>query len=242
MSSYERDTDASLDEVVDDIVGDPAVAKGSRPPLRSISPDESATVLRDLYAEHDRADATLPAVAQAMGRQIACTQGCAYCCESLILISKSEAMMVAEELEKPENASVLKRFEERLESWRRRAGSLPERGAEALARGDLGRYMRIMRTHGAKRIMCPLNEDGLCTVYQVRPLPCRQSWAVDTPDRCIGSTDPGAPKAELVSHEKYEEFVKLGRRVTSGLQAAMGEGVDRKPLPIAIAEELEARR
>jgi len=94
---------------------------------------------------------------------LACRAGCAYCCHAnRVAVTAPEAFLLA--------ASV---------TARAKSGAIP-RFREAAARvAGLDENARI-----ASRLPCPLLEDGRCTVYDARPITCRQTTSVKV-EMCI---------------------------------------------------------
>ncbi len=230
----------TLDKLVEAILEDPGYACGERSFAERIDIDDAIVVLDDFYAAHDEADQQLPEVAKKMRRTIACQSGCNGCCESLFLVSTTEAHAVARELSKPERENDRAEFELAAAVWLSRAGDRADEAAASFAEERTTRYISLVRAHGLDHIMCPLNRDGACTVYEVRPLPCRQGWVLDTSDYCTPSDDPNQPDAQLVTHKAYEDLVATGRQLSAGLQNALGDGVKRKPLVRAVLDALES--
>lgn len=231
--------DASLDALIQAILDDPGYANGVRKDERGLSEAEALSVLEAFYEAHDAADEKIPLVAARLGRTVACTFGCNACCGSLVLASTPEARLIARELRKPEHAELRKRFLARADEWVRAAGERSTRAADAHAAGNAKRYMRLMKEHARQAVLCPLNEDGACAVYAVRPLPCRQGWAADTPDYCMPTDDPDQPEVELISYDAFDALIEQGRQLTSGMQHVMGQGIRRVPLVLALLEVLD---
>ncbi len=92
------------------------------------------------------------------GERIHCRAGCTDCCHHVFKISQIEAEHVAEGVR-------------RLEAEARTA--LAERAREYIAAGD-----------AAQRRPCPALRDGVCTIYEHRPLICRRfGMPIFNPDR-----------------------------------------------------------
>jgi Fe-S-cluster containining protein len=224
-----------LGELVDALLAEPRYSTGDLSPMRSVSAEESLTVLEDIYAGTDASDEHLPALAKQMGREIACHKGCpGKCCESLVLISEPEGLRIANELKKPERREVRERFLARVIDWAEKTGDRARRAADSLAAGDVRGYVRLMREHGLSHSMCPFNTDDSCDIHDVRPLPCRQAWVLDTWKNCRASTDPSAPDASLLTSRPHEDLYERAKRVLAGLQNAMGRGTRVDPLPSVV--------
>jgi hypothetical protein len=223
-----------LGELVDALLAEPRFATGELPPLRSVTVEESFTVLEDIHAGTDGASEQLPALAKHLGKEIACREGCSGCCESLVLVWEPEGLRIASELNKPERRAVRDRFLARLAGWTEQCGDRARAAADALSVGDLRGYVQLMGEHALSHSMCPFNTNDSCEIYDVRPLPCRKPWALDTSEHCRASTDPEAPKALLLTSRPHENLYARARRVLAGLQNAMGRGTRADPLPSVV--------
>jgi hypothetical protein len=87
-------------------------------------------------------------------REIACKRGCAYCCHLFVGVLPPEAFLIADAIREGKAGT--------LDATTARARTVPLRGLSPAARV------------GA-RLPCPLLLDGMCSVYPVRPLVCRQT-------------------------------------------------------------------
>jgi Fe-S-cluster containining protein len=103
------------------------------------------------------ADSFNDQIIQASPLQIACRQGCAWCCHQNVEVSIGEAVLIAVEMSIAGN-----KYGEVLDE---RAGELA--GLDDIARAKTGKP-------------CPLlDAEGSCSVYEVRPLACRSYVAPD---------------------------------------------------------------
>ncbi len=235
-------TDAELGDLVDALLAEPRYATGDLPPIRSVSGEETLTVLEDIYAGTNAADDHLPGLAKQMGKDIACHKGCpGKCCESLVLVSAPEGLRIANELTKPERREIRDRFLERMSAWSEKCGDRAQAAADALSAGDVAGYVKQMREHALSHSMCPFNTDDSCDIHDVRPLPCRQAWVLDTWKNCRSSADPNAPNASLLTSRPHEDLYERAKRVLAGLQNAMGRGTRVDPLPSVVGRWLEEK-
>jgi Fe-S-cluster containining protein len=226
----------SIDDLVEAILSDDPAAW----PRRSPEPGEVLSVLRAIWAGTDQADAVMPDVAARLGVAIACAAGCpGGCCESLVLVSVPEAWAIAAHLREAVAAPARAELERRARDWSARSGPAA-RAAAAWARGDEADYLREMRAHGRLRLPCPFQVDRRCAVYPVRPLRCRQSWAADSWRHCAAPDRADAPTARLIAFPAMDALYDRADRVLTGLQQAVGHGVARAPLPIAVLAALAA--
>lgn len=130
------------------------------------------------HRHHDGLAASRPAGLNFGGetKQLACATGCNHCCRSPVGVVGAEAVLIAHFIDHTFTAAARLELEQRMAA--RRA---------ALADAD-----RI-QTH----VLCPLNVDGTCTVYEVRPYNCRMfhSFDVAACERYFvaGARDRGVP-------------------------------------------------
>jgi len=155
-------------------------------------------------------------------KRLACAPGCNHCCRSPVGVVGAEAVLIADFVARSFSA------EDRLELERRMA----QRKA-ALADGDL------LRTY----VLCPLNVDGACMVYESRPYNCRMfhSFDVDACERVFVARDPGGSLPVDPVRKRYDQLIvasanvaftalKLDMRMLefmAALELALAAGEDR---------------
>lgn len=123
-------------------------------------------------------------MSEAAGRPVSCAEGCGACCRQLVPLARSEARRIAAlvgELPEPRRSTVVGRFEAAV----RRAedeGLLPalegRSGLDADAAVALGlAWFRL-------GVPCPFLEDESCSIYEERPIACREYLVSSPPERC----------------------------------------------------------
>ena len=171
--------------------------------------------------------------ARAAGRAVSCREGCSACCSHLVPISAIEARALADVVAAmpPERRErVRARFDDAV---RRMEGSglldrAAPRGRSALvsAAAPGKTWDDVSRRYFEARIPCPLVEEDRCSVYEDRPLVCRE-YAVTTPsswcDRLSGDV------------EALERPVRLSEALAEAGHAVAG--VTRASIPLALALE-----
>jgi len=130
--------------------------------------------------------------AEESGERVSCRMGCAACCRQVVAVSALEARELVKRAERlPEPLRT--RVKERFAAARRRleveaphliprmlnpqdfATDAPHAADELL---EFGReYLRL-------RIDCPFLEDEKCSIYEHRPVACRQYVVVSPPEHC----------------------------------------------------------
>lgn len=142
---------------------------------------------------------------QQAGHRVSCKMGCGACCRHLVPISQLEAQHLRDLVDAmPESrrTELLRRFQEAREKLDR-AGLLdrlrhPERDTEQVCKTDqvvtqvcealYADYFRL-------RIACPFLEEESCSIYEDRPVTCRQYLVTSPAENCA------QPSAEIHSVE-----------------------------------------
>lgn len=147
------------------------------------------------------------------GKKISCARGCTHCCRQLVPVAPLEAKRLAEvlaALPKDKRQGILKRFADALEKLEA-AGLLsakPARGLRALVSQEKDAVMAwndVSRRYYELRLDCPFLENDSCSIYQERPIACREYNAVTPPELC---------EAFDSAIETIERPVRLGEALT----------------------------
>lgn len=153
---------------------------------------------------------------------VACRSGCAHCCHQRVGATVPEVLAIFSALVAARTAAELRELGERVE------------GAHRATRG-LTRDERNSPQHP-----CPLLEDGLCSVYEVRPLACRGVHSLDE-QACKDKLNDRQRRAayergELPGHS-FVEPVRAVHAISAGLQLGLYEvfGLDLRPLELTAA-------
>lgn len=123
------------------------------------------------------------------GKTLSCRVRCGACCRELVPIAAMEAFHLRdliEEMPDARKASVRDRFAaatEKLEA----AGLLEDvRRARELAIED---RQRLGDDYRRLQIACPFLEEESCSIYQMRPLACREHLVTSPAENCAGPKD-----------------------------------------------------
>jgi Fe-S-cluster containining protein len=109
------------------------------------------------------------------GARIQCRAGCAQCCEQLFQITEIEAGLISIGVARME-AAVRERLRQRAEEY------LSSRAALRTASGEREQWGKLPPE--GTRLACPALEEGVCTIYEYRPLICRKfGMPIFNPDR-----------------------------------------------------------
>lgn len=122
----------------------------------------------------------------AEGLEPTCRAGCSACCHQLVMTTMAEARATAELIHDLPEAE-LRRLELSLEGWLSATSDLRRRLQEA-ADDELEPVVEaIASDYWRKRIPCPFLREGLCAVYEVRPLACRHHFSLSDPELCAAN-------------------------------------------------------
>ena len=132
--------------------------------------------------------------AEAGGDRVTCRKGCAACCRQVVAVSPLEArelMKLAGRLPEPLRTRVTERFAAARRRIEAEAPQLlpqllhPEDAAAAgtgpTTDAELHEFSRAYLRLG---IACPFLEDEACSIYEQRPVACRQYVVVSDPAHC----------------------------------------------------------
>ena len=194
-------------------------ATGSRRFPELLDDDDGAAVAEALSEEMDGGTAMRAELAARQGHRIACGPGCSACCEIMVMIYRPEAVRIARWLGRPENAGARAAFLAAYGPWRAAVGDAPERLTELFVGGEAAAYDELHMAHWRRRVLCAFNREGRCSIYEVRPLACRNAHALETADRCRADS---ARPAEAVSFVPLDEFVHNATRLLRAAHNASG--------------------
>lgn len=125
-------------------------------------------VVKEAHAEFDRRWSKLLRENHAC---VSCVKGCSACCSEPVMVNEAEARLIVSSIP----AAKLPAVKERTRVWLQKvsaAGLLPNPEPHVL-------------DWLAAEAVCPLLENGLCLVYEHRPLGCRYHTARDNPQLCF---------------------------------------------------------
>lgn len=131
------------------------------------------------------------------GDRISCTKGCGACCRNLVAISEVEARQiraVVDRLPEPRREAVRARFSEargRLE----RAGLLNK--LQATDRVTDEDYGALVGAYFQEGIACPFLEEESCSIYDERPITCREFLVTSPPENCARLGSEGVQRVLL---------------------------------------------
>jgi Fe-S-cluster containining protein len=225
-------------KLLEELTSNPGYVDGRRSFPRTVTPYDAMVLTGILHATVDRGCEARAETARSRSLKIACEAGCNFCCVQAVMVFLPEAIRIAEWLKLEENRAVREAFLAAYPAWRERVGD----GFDdiAAARGDAQFAAHV--AHWRKNVMCAFNRDGLCTIYAVRPLVCRNGHAVGTNARCkVENFDGELPEA--VRFAPLERYVEEAQRADRAMHHALGGPKNRKQaLCIAVHELLQSDR
>jgi Fe-S-cluster containining protein len=195
-------------------------------PAGPVPPRELLPLYRGL-AEHLTARA-VDAV-RAAGHTVSCQKGCGACCRQLVPVSALEArelVRVIEQTPEPRRTQLRERF---AAARRRLEEEAPDLLAALLRAGELSPQQIAERGHQYFRlgIACPFLEDESCSIYEHRPVDCRQYLVVSPPEHCAVD---GSPHLRAIT--------PWGRPVSAAIpvldRTTEGEPIEWVPLLLAV--------
>jgi Fe-S-cluster containining protein len=219
-----------LDDVLDRLT---QAADGKRR-LPVIRADDAEAVCGHFHAQVDRGTEARERAVEAAGHRVACGEGCSACCRTIPAILAGEAVAIARWLDRPENVAVRERFLEEYPKWYEQVGDLVEAHVTATAAGDEPGVLEAFRAVMRRGVMCAFNQDGRCTIYEVRPIVCRNAHALDV--RC----DPAkVDTLEYFDFEPLDEYVERLRPVSMAMHRSLRrDGAGPRPLCVHVFEAL----
>lgn len=164
--------------------------------------------------------------AGAEGLTVSCRSGCGACCRQLVPISEIEARRILELVEgfpEPRRSAVLARFAEA----RRRlhAAGLLDRLLKPEAFAD-DQLRPVALDYFREGVACPFLEDESCSIYEERPIACREYLVTSPAEHCA------KPSPETVHCVKLA--AKVSRAVNRIGQDPAGRFVRWVPLILAL--------
>lgn len=135
------------------------------------------------------------AIAQvtATGKSISCRAGCGACCSQVVPISTIEAHRLAavvEAMPEPRRSDVRRRFDEaeqRIAAWDRAADY------ERWVKHENVKDSDVTSAYFTLNIPCPFLEAGSCSIYEERPLVCREYLVTSPAENCAALGDGHLP-------------------------------------------------
>lgn len=160
------------------------------PAVRTVC-DQLLDAMPDLRAENGK-------------RRVSCRKGCAACCSYLVPLSLPEVFRMREEfaaMPADDRIPILKSAVHAAFRILRQDITEPEINGDS----DL---QQISRWYACLNIPCPFLSDGICGIYEQRPLACREYFVTSRPKSCEtgGSDHPHVVRLPLHLAEILGDF------------------------------------
>jgi Fe-S-cluster containining protein len=154
-------------------------------------PARPAELLPLARAITDTVVAQTQAAVEAAGQRISCSAGCGACCRSLVAISEIEArrlLAVVTAWPELQRLALQARFEAALAALAQLGLLAP---LQQWAGWSAAEYGRQLTAYFAAGVPCPFLEAESCSIYDERPLTCREFLVTSPPRHCaeLGSTE-----------------------------------------------------
>lgn len=115
---------------------------------------------------------------------VSCKKGCGACCRHLVAISEVEARrlgQVIDGMEEPRRSEIQARFAA-ARSQLADAGLLERVENPDTVTGE--EYGSVALSYFNQQIACPFLEDESCSIYEERPITCREYLVTSPPEHC----------------------------------------------------------
>lgn len=163
---------------------------------------------------------------EAEGERISCTKGCGACCRQPVPLAEIEAYQIAELVEnlpEPRQSEVRMRFEKAADHFSKIGWF--ERLSDSAAQSN-AEQMAVVLEYFQEGIACPFLEDESCSIYESRPVVCREYLVTSPPENC------SSPSAEGVKPVKL--LVKPSKTLLHVGQRKQLRGINFVPLTLAL--------
>lgn len=135
--------------------------------------------------------------AEHSGDSVTCKPGCTACCHQAVPVSEAEAYYFADlvnAMPEPRRAEIRDRFAANLEYFR-------SSGWFDQLRSGKGRTWegaeQLVLDYFREQLPCPFLENSMCSIYENRPIACREYLAVSDPKNCSSPTAEGVKLVQL---------------------------------------------
>jgi Fe-S-cluster containining protein len=154
-----------------------------------VYPKTNVEALRYMRARYNEMDDSISQdlqKSQKLGVFPTCKKGCSHCCRQLVMAAPLEGMALLHFIQNEIPVDKQQRIIDRTKDWFNwREKELPRHISES--KKDV---MKESAAHYNFGPHCPLLEDGICTIYEVRPMACRVFYVTSDPRGCLPHTDP----------------------------------------------------
>ena len=171
-------------------------------PASAIGPERMLPVLRDIT--HAVVDRGVTRVTEA-GESISCKAACGACCRQPLLISEAEAFELGRLIETMpfERRVVIKdRFRRGREhfaemGWFAKFDEMNERARTRPREEVAPEFVSVLGEYIAQGVACPFLEQESCSIYEDRPLICREYLVTSPAENCSAPRPDNTDKVPM---------------------------------------------
>ncbi len=171
----------SLVQVEAEVYPFPADLQDLLPVFRSITGDLVNIAIHNAAAEN---------------KTVSCKSGCSVCCHMAVPVSEPEAYRlraVVDGMPEAQRSAVEARFTAAMEVFRD-TGLLKELFQSPVSEDDVPKKMANLHAYYAKRHPCPFLENHNCSIYEERPLICREFVVTSPAENCSNTEGEGVER------------------------------------------------
>ncbi len=164
----------------------PADLQGLLPVFRSVTDDLAKIAIDAASSQH---------------RTISCKAGCGACCHQAVPVSEPEAHRlrdVVDAMAAPQRSAVQARFAAAMDVFRD-TGLLHDMFQRPRSKDDIPRVMAGLHAYYAKWHPCPFLENNSCSIYEERPLICREFMVSSPAENCSNIEGEGVERLVVPS-------------------------------------------
>jgi Fe-S-cluster containining protein len=129
--------------------------------------------------------------AESAGTKVSCQKGCGVCCRQLVPISEVEARQLRDlvnNMPEPRRSEIRARFDEKRQCFQK-VGLLEKLLEPERLRPEERTSFGL--DYFFQGIECPFLEEGSCSIYSDRPIPCREYLVVSPAENCVKPSPDG---------------------------------------------------
>ena len=179
--SIELKMGESLIQLEKEVPAWPADLQGLLPVFRSITDDLVNIAVGQASADN---------------KTISCKAGCGACCRMAVPVAEPEAFRlrdVVDAMPEPRRSRVQARFAEAMDVFRD-TGLLQDMFQSPRTEEDITKIMADLHAYYAKGQACPFLEEESCSIYEERPLICRQFLVTSPAKNCSNIKGEGVER------------------------------------------------
>lgn len=139
--------------------------------------------------------------AEKQGKHVTCAIGCGACCRMAIPVAFPEAHRLREVVDampEPRRSEVRARFAKAMDIFRN-SGLFADILRSVRTEEDRARYAAAIEAYFARKVPCPFLEDETCSIYEERPLACREYLVTSPPQNCANPDRAGVERLPLLA-------------------------------------------